>query len=648
MKKIYQNLIVILLVLAPAFLSAQPWVQNDAIFNPGGIPSLSFSQPRFADLDNDGDPDMIIGNINDKPFYMENVGTPETPQFAPGEDYFEGISYIDAEVAIFADLDNDGDLDMITGGYTGLHFFENTGDGTNPQFEEQAGFFTILAGINYPVPDLADVDDDGDLDLVIGLSEDGQVKIYENTGTADAAAFSEADVTEIGDVGLYAYPCFADLDNDGDTDLLVGRDGFGFRYYENTGTPSNAVWTYIQTAFEGMGNETYWNSPDLIDLNGNGTQDLIFGTASGPLVYYVNTGTPELAEWQLNESLFGGVIDVGGASNPVFVDYDGDGDLDMFTGTQMGDIKYFGNTGTVYSPIWNEQSDAFTSLKHSIYSDVAIGDLNDDGRMDAVVGDLSGNLFYHQNTGLGFNYIASTFAGFSFGGWSSPYLIDIDSDEDLDLVVGAESGQIHFIENQGDSQNAVWVQVPNYFGSIDVGSNAVPTFADLDFDGDMDMAVGNVSGNVKYFKHEGGNWVAYNLIMAGVSGGQNTSPGFGDLDGDGDADLTLGNYDGTFNYFQNMEIVVGLQPKSETKTEVVKLFPNPFKDHLNVILTENAGQLKYLKIMNAEGQVIFTRDYSSAQAYSSFSLSLDFLPAGLYVVELGTEKQMIRQRIVKR
>jgi hypothetical protein len=314
----------------------------------------------------------------------------------------------------------------------------------------------------------------------------------------------------------------------------------------------------------------------------------------------------------------------------------------------MGDIKYFENAGTIYSPIWNEQSEGFSSLKHSIYSDVAFGDLNGDGRMDAVVGDLSGNLFHHQNSGLGFNYIESTFTGFSFGGWSSPYLIDIDNDEDLDLVVGNESGQIHFIENQGDSQNAIWVQVPNYFGGIDVGSNAVPTFADLDFDGDMDMAVGNISGNVKYFEHENGNWTPNDFVMAGLSGGQNTSPGFGDLDGDGDADLTLGNYDGTFNYFQNMEIVVGLQSKSETKTDMLKLFPNPFKDHLNVILMENSGQLRSLKIFNTGGQVIFTKDYSSTQAFSSFSLSLDFLPSGLYVVELVTEKQMIRQRIVKR
>ncbi|NLH23332.1 MAG: hypothetical protein GX474_02320, partial [Bacteroidales bacterium] len=57
----------------------------------------------------------------------------------------------------------------------------------------------------------------------------------------------------------------------------------------------------------------------------DGQYDLVYGTASGPLQYYVNNGTAQNPSWQQNTALFGGVLDVGGASNPVFYDFDGAG-----------------------------------------------------------------------------------------------------------------------------------------------------------------------------------------------------------------------------------------------------------------------------------------------------------------------------------
>lgn len=558
-------------------LSAQPWQQNDALFNPSGIPSLSFSQPRFADLDDDGDQDLILGNINDAPYYFENTGTMISPTFLPGEEIFSDISFLDAEIGVCFDLDGDGDLDFVSGGFTGLNFFENTASGFPPVFEKIDNFFAGLNVGSYPVPDLADIDSDGDYDLVVGLSENGSVKIYYNVGSASAAQFSEAQVLEIGTAGLYAYPNFCDLDADNDQDILVGRDTHGFIYYRNEGDPVNGDWQVESSIFAGLGNETYWNSPDLVDLNGDNIFDLVFGSAAGPLNYYINNGTSQNPAWQLNTSLFGGVLDVGGASNPVFFDFDDDGDLDLISGSNLGDIKYFTNTGTSYAPAWEEDSSYFSSIDHSIYSAITIGDVNGDGLPDAIVGDLSGNFYYHQNNGSGFIFLPDVLSFVNLGGWSCPRLVDMDFDDDLDIIAGNENGNLFYFENQGTPQLADWVEIPGYFGNIDVGSNCVPSLGDLDLDGDLDVVTGDLQGQVQFFENLGSLWNENPFPVYGISGGQNTAPAFVDLDGDGDLDLCLGNYGGTFNYFENLHPNSGtgnLLPP--TAAYDLKNYPNPF------------------------------------------------------------------------
>ncbi|MFC1887929.1 FG-GAP-like repeat-containing protein [Candidatus Cloacimonadota bacterium] len=614
-----------ILVLPPLY--AQPWQQNDEIFNTSGVPSLSFSQPRFADLDNDGDMDMILGNIYDAPLYMENTGSGTSPGFSPGDDLFSEISSLDAEIGVCVDLDGDSDLDLIAGGYTGLNYFENIGTLTTPEFQLIQNYFSNITSGQNPVPDLADIDDDGDLDLVLGFSENGNVKIFINSGTLYNAEFLEANSIYLGDVGLYAYPNFCDLDADNDQDIVVGRDAHGFIYYQNNGSPQVGSWAQNNTVFSGIGNDSYWNSPGITDINGDGTFDLIFGTSAGPLQFFENSGTVNSPVWQENTSLFGGVIDVGGASNPFFYDFDDDEDLDMISGSQLGEIKYFENTGNVYAPAWQENSTYFSSIDHSIYTAVTLGDVNNDGLADAIIGDLSGNFYYHQNNGDGFSFISDVLSFVNLGGWSCPRLIDMDDDGDLDIVAGNEAGNLYYFENQGTVSAPEWVEIDDYFEDIDVGSNCVPTIGDIDLNNNLDLLTGDLWGETQYYTNFHGSWLEDPSVVEGITGNQNVAPALADLDNDGDLDLTLGDYDGTFSYYVNLLYNVDseyeLMPIVETK---LYNYPNPFNPTTTISfeLTAEDADTARLDIYNLKGQRIITFDTfpqvnpGSTQKYSVF------------------------------
>ncbi len=260
------------------------------------------SVPAFADIDGDGDLDMVVGdgNTDANLSLYTNTGASGAPSFALTDADWLALDYdFGGYAPTFGDLDGDGDLDLLVGGFNGrLARLENTGTATAPVYElRDPRYFDIDAG-QYAKPDLADIDGDGDLDLLVGESN-GRVFLYRNAGTPEAAQFATAsngtpgpadlafrdDLGLTDDVGQESAPSAADLDGDGDLDILIGSSRDGIAVYLNNGSataPRYAASGVIPA-------ERLTVVPRAADLTGDGRVDIIAGSDAGGLLFWTNT-----------------------------------------------------------------------------------------------------------------------------------------------------------------------------------------------------------------------------------------------------------------------------------------------------------------------------------------------------------------------
>jgi Ca2+-binding RTX toxin-like protein len=285
-----------------------------------------------------------------------------------------------------------------------------------PVFTQRTGAANPFDGVDVggsATPALADIDGDGDLDAVVGETF-GALLYYENTGTALAPVFTHRTGVDNPfdgvDVGIYSTPAFADLDGDGDLDAVVGEYFGALLYFENTGTALAPVFTPrigVDNPFNGedIGARS---APAFADLDGDGDLDAVAGDRDGALLYFENTGTvlaPVFTARTGADNPFNGV-DAGFAITPTFIDLDSDGDLDAVVG-EFASLLYFENTGTDEAPVFTQRTGAanplsgfFGSTGSGLYRTPAIADLNADGDLDAVVGEIDGFLNYLENTSV--------------------------------------------------------------------------------------------------------------------------------------------------------------------------------------------------------------------------------------------------------
>ncbi len=253
---------------------------------------------------------------------------------------------------------------------------------------------------------------------------------------------------------------------------------------------------------------TTLNTPHFADLDNDGDQDLISGEQFGGFLYYQNTGTTSLPTFTAGVLNPFSLAYIGAGSSMSCFDIDNDGDMDLMAGSSYGDFQYFQNIGTAFSPSFDVvQLNPFSLTDNGTGCNPNFVDLDSDGDQDLITSDYGGNFHYYQNIGTisSPSYSAVQINPFSLavlGGFFYMDVIDLDHDDDFDLLVVASGGDLLYYENIGSSETAQFNSPQlNPFSLTDIGVPYAPTFVDLDSDGDQDLMLGDFDRNNYYFEN---------------------------------------------------------------------------------------------------------------------------------------------------
>jgi hypothetical protein len=390
----------------------------------------------------------------------------------------------------------------------------------------------FLGGLDVPRPQFVDIDADGDLDLFLQEFSNA-LWHFENTGSASAPRY-EWRTDRFQDLEIGEWFRFVDIDADGRLDLLSESPVSRIRHYRNTGTPAAAVFTLVGELRDGTGAPMFMdrqNIPALADLDCDGRLDMLVGRVEGVVDLYEATDKGS-AQFALVAERYEGIEIIGGVGMPTarhganalsLGDFDADGDLDIFWGDFFEPaVLLLENTGSTCS------NPSFQSPPVSLpFAD-----------------------------------------GTATSGYNAPAPVDIDRDGDLDFLMGVIGGAFNPIRTGEDNfyfwerttKDAFVLRTTRFLDAIDHGSDAVPAFADIDADGDLDMLVGskidartNSFPSMQVYRNEGTSSAPRFRALAPIhlADAYNLTPAAGDLDADGDIDLLVGTWNQDLLFVRN-------------------------------------------------------------------------------------------------
>ncbi|MBU4488546.1 MAG: VCBS repeat-containing protein [Candidatus Omnitrophica bacterium] len=586
---------------------------------------VSEAHPILADMDNDGDMDMLVGTKKGYIQFYRNDGDSYTPHWVLISTNYDSDKGLWAREAIsLCDIDGDGDDDMFVGGQSGtVDFYRKDED----LWVYLWDFGPIDVG-DYSEPVLCDIDNDGDYDMFVG-EQYGRIYFYRNDGSAIEPSFILISSNyESIDVGDRSVPTFCDIDSDDDYDMFIGNSAGKINFYRNDGIPGSPAWTFVTNEYNSI---DVGNNSTLVfcDINSDGDYDMFAGNGNGDILFYENNGSPTSPSWDFVINYTH--IDVDSNSVPVFCDIDGDGDLDMFISNWNGAITLYRNDGTGASPSWIFVTDKYNSIERQTYIMPSFCDIDNDGDYDMFIGDIGGQIDFYRNNGTATEAIWAqkifNYANIDVGSYSSSTFCDIDNDGDYDLFVGNIYGDLYFYCNDGTPSEPQWTLVSDNYGNFNIGFLIRPSFGDIDGDGDYDMCIGNerahfysYRGITDLFENIGSpespSWEYMMTINYPFYKGAYSAPTLCDIDKDGDADLFVGDRGGYLGFWRNMTIT-----NTPPEVTISSIIPNPAYKGDNVTFTgtaEDEGDeiIAYKWISSIDGLL------SESASFSTNSLSL--------------------------
>ena len=483
-----------------------------------------------GDVNNDGYPDVVLGKIllstgdGIKTLYLhdKNIDADTNP--------YNSIAPISIGVAAqafameLADMNADGNLDLVVGhgNYISAtsrinHLY--LGNGSDTPFSAGATNITTDQDFTSQIK-IADVNKDGALDIIVGNGFNlggsaSNMKVYLNDKSGDP--FDTASGQIIGSDGLKATGlAVGDIDHDSNLDVVsVAYQSRRVMLYPITGNTAFANIIGSEVSEDSISS----SAVAIADFNNDGDQD-IFVAAAGVNRLYHNSAAAEAFNTVTDTS-----IDTSSYSTvPVNIgDFNGDGLLDVISGV-WGQVNRLNiNNGT---------RDPFNQASQALGSDalltqaLAVGDVNRDGLLDVVSGNNGANNLLHLNNGTATPF---TGAGINISNVAETdvtrdlVLTDFNRDGYLDVIAGNQGNPLKIYFNNQNNLAPYGVAPFLPLGTNNYNMRVIRS-VDIDNDGDPDIIVGNDSQDTTGTgtgtgSNTGGNFVLLNNGSGGFSAG---------------------------------------------------------------------------------------------------------------------------------